>query len=140
MIVINVTVVDILKEDEILDDFSENYGFDLRKDLKVCELTNKDYNRIIKDLVEDVKNLPHSCKGDKLFQYNHSAIYKFRYKDEKRSIGTRSAYRFIVLLFCNEKVFPFHIYHKKSGKKPKLDLSENEKESIKKIVLDIEGD
>lgn len=32
------------------------------------------------------------------------------------------------------KVYPFHLYHKTSGKKPKTDLTPKEKEEIKKMV------
>ena len=46
-----------------------------------------------------------------------------RYKDEYRHIGTSNAYR-------------FHLYHKTSGRKPKLDLTEKEKKLVKKMVED----
>lgn len=92
--------------------------------------------RILKDIRDDLQSLP--INGDKVISSDNGAVsvYKFRYKDEARNIGSRGGYRIICLVICNFKAYPFHLYHKVSGRKPKTDLTSVEKTTLKIMVND----
>ena len=131
---ISIEVLDILDEKEFWDEVHEEYGFNLRKDLKSCELNRKDYNCLFKDIMEDTKYLPSTCRGTPMTRCNNSVAYKIRYKDEKRKIGASGGYRLIFILVHNQKVLPLHLYHKKDKK----DLTEQEKKNLAKFLKDID--
>ncbi|WP_273477142.1 hypothetical protein [Faecalicoccus acidiformans] len=62
--------------------------------------------------------------------------YKLRLKDENRKMGVRGGYRFIYLLILGDikKAIPFHLYSKHAGKKPKSDLTEEEKKNLQNLT------
>lgn len=126
-------VIDLLEWEELLDDFKSSYGFDLRRDLKNNSLSRNDFLIIIQDLFYDINAVP--IKGDKVTANPPISVYKMRFKDENRNIGSSSAYRLLCMI-DESKAIPFHLYHKTSGKKPKIDLTESEKRKCKKMVDD----
>ncbi|RGB55088.1 hypothetical protein DW114_05305 [Absiella sp. AM09-50] len=118
---INRRVINPLEWKALIKDFKKEYGFDLEKDLKNVNMTSYEFVKILKDLSFDINSNP--IKGNKVTSIPPISVYKMRYKDEYRHIGTSNAYR-------------FHLYHKTSGRKPKLDLTEKEKKLVKKMVED----
>lgn len=112
---------------------NEDYNFNLKKDLKNCELSKDEFFMFIQDLHLALNASPKKCKvitANLPFE-----LYKTRHKDDNRNIGTSGAYRLISMSDGN-KVIPIHIYHKSSGKKPKNDLTEYEKRMLRKMVED----
>lgn len=89
-----------------------------------------------KDILEDLKALPINGYKIASSENGRAKVYKFRYKDKARNIGSRGGYRVVCVVVTNTKTIPFHIYHKRSGKKPKDDLTEDEKKTIRKIAED----
>lgn len=134
MIVINVKVIN--PDADTKDFFKDKFKFDLDKDIKNTQISENDFESILNDLKFYVNAKPRS--GYKINGKDEISIFKKRFKDEKRNIGASSAYRLLYMVDDLEKIcIPFHIYHKTSGKKPKLDLTEKEKKNIKKIIDDI---
>lgn len=95
-----------------------------------------EFEKILNDLLFYSNASPRS--GELLVYKKEISIYKRRFKDEKRNIGSRAAYRLLYIIDDTEKIcIPFHLYHKKSGKKHKLDLSEKEKQSLEEMITDL---
>lgn len=126
-------VINPLDYEELIKQTKKHYGFDLRKDLKNNNLNEDDFFMFIQDLHLAVNASPKKCK---VISANAPyAVYKTRHKDDNRNIGTSSAYR-LLSMSDGSKVFPFHLYHKTSGKQHKLDLTETEKKMVKKMIKD----
>ncbi|WP_067559086.1 hypothetical protein [Faecalibaculum rodentium] len=116
----------------------KDYGFDLEKDLKRTGLGQSGYNQILQDVADDLEN---DRSGSRLIQsekYSDLAVYKMRCKDPKRNSGKRGGYRIILVAALCETSFICHIYHKHAGKKPKTDLTSNEKNQLRKLVSNLE--
>ena len=96
---INRRVINPLEWKALIKDFKKEYGFDLEKDLKNVNMTSYEFVKILKDLSFDINSNP--IKGNKVTSIPPISVYKMRYKDEYRHIGTSNAYR-------------FHLYHKTS--------------------------
>ena len=117
----------------LIEQMQEEHGFDLKKDLKAVNLTKESFSMFIQDLYLNFLAIP--PKGDLVSASKKRKVYKTRHKDDNRNIGTSGAYRLLSMLDNDTgKVYPFHLYHKTSGKKPKTDLTPKEKEEIKKKV------
>lgn len=119
--------------EELIKQIKHEYGFDLRKDLKDNKLHEEDFLMIIQDLHLAMEAIPpnaYTVSADGSYK-----VYKTRYKDNNRNNGASGAYR-IISMSDGEKVIPFHLYHKRSGKKPKKDLTEREKKMVKKMIDD----
>lgn len=132
---IGMKILNPFDNEELIEQFHRNYGFDLRKDLKDVNLTKNDFFMFIQDL--SVAFLTDKPKGRLISAHKQRKVYKTRHKDDNRNIGSSGAYRLISMFDADKgKVYPFHLYHKRSGKKPKSDLTKGEKEIIKKMVRD----
>lgn len=118
---INRRVINPLEWKALIKDFKKEYGFDLEKDLKNVNMTSYEFVKILKDFSFDINSNP--IKGNKVTSIPPISVYKMRYKDENRHIGTSNAYRLLCMMDENSAI-PFHLYHKTSGRKPKLDLTE----------------
>ncbi|MBF0579616.1 hypothetical protein IM774_07475 [Erysipelotrichaceae bacterium RD49] len=129
----SVKLVNPFDDKELLNTLKE-FGFDLKKDIKDTELGQSGYNELMQDLSFDLEN----CKfGAKLHQHENGTLvaYKIRHKDSNRSIGKSKAYRIIYIVYLTEEIaFICHIYHKVSGKKPKSDLSQSEKDNLNALI------
>ncbi len=116
----------------------KDHGFDLEKDLKRTGLGQSGYEQILQDVADDLEN---DLCGSRLIQsekYSDLAVYKMRCKDSKRNTGKQGGYRIILVAALCETAFICHIYHKHAGKKPKSDLTPNEKRQLHKLVSSLE--
>lgn len=137
MIFIKIEVVNpFLPENQWVISNFKSFGFDLNKDLKNVGMKRKEVEMILKDLSLDVS--ADNINGAKITSKNGISVYKMRYKDQKRNMGSSGAYRLISLILVSEKkAIPFHLYHKRSGKKPKTDLTASEYKKVNELVDDI---
>lgn len=126
-------VINLFEFEELLYDFKKAYSFNLEKDLKRNGLCHGDFDQMIQDLCLDVNATP--IKGKKITAAPPCAVYKMRYKDENRNIGSSNAYRLLCMV-DETTAIPFHLYHKTSGSSPKTDLCAKEKKICKKMVED----
>lgn len=119
--------------EELIEQIKEDHGFDLRKDLKTTNLTKSEFDIILQDLYLALTAT--QKKGTLISANNSLKVYKTRHKDNNRHIGSSGAYRLLSMYDGDsDKVYPFHLYHKTSGKKPKKDLTPKEKAEVKKMV------
>lgn len=107
-----------------------------KKDLNNNDLSIKDFEMLLKDFGFNINN---GKLGDKLISDGISSIYKIRFKDKKHNTGSSGGYRFIYILVVGgiNLAIPFHLYSKHFGKKPKIDLTQNEKLQLKNIINEI---
>lgn len=139
MIFIKIEVINpFLNEEDTIDIFNE-FGFNLRKDLKYNSLNQNDFISILLDAERSIEE----CKfGNRLYARGDISAYKLRVKDCKNKFGASGGFRFVYILILGESglAIPFHIYHKHSGKKSKTDLTMKEKSQIKKLIDSIYED
>lgn len=105
---INKKVIDILESEELLSDMKDEYGFNLKKDLKNNDLKRDDFFQILQDLFFDINATP--IKGYKVTAIHPFSVYKMRYKDENRNIGSSNAYRLLCMV-DESNAIPFHFIY-----------------------------
>lgn len=132
---IGMMIINPFDDEESIEQMKKEHGFDLRKDLKNVNLTKEEFTKFIQDLYIAFTATP--IKGKKLASSDQLSVYKTRHNDDNRNIGTSGAYRLLSMYNCRvNKVYPFHLYHKKSGRNPKNDLTPKEKKEIKRMVIE----
>lgn len=127
------TVINPFEDYDTIEDLKENYHFDLRNDLKNVNLKERDFKRFLDDLYLGINS--NKPKGAKITAAGNFSVYKIRLKDENRNIGSSNAYR-LLYMYNNQVALPFHLYHKTSGRKPKIDLTPDEKKRVAQMVKD----
>lgn len=87
MIFIKIEVVNpFLPENQWVISNFKSFGFDLNKDLKNVGMKRKEFEMILKDLSLDVS--ADNINGAKITSKNGISVYKMRYKDQKRNMGS----------------------------------------------------
>ena len=137
-----VTIADFLKiaiyfasEFEETDEYFRQYGFNVSKDLKECDLTSIEKTKEfkLKFLDENAAEI-----SDRRFKYLLSAnsrdqqfVVKTRLSDPIAQKGKSHGYRVVYLVdYVNSMALIFQV----SMKKNNTDLSQNEKNGIKKMM------
>lgn len=96
----------------------KDYGFNLKKDLKDCNISGSAYISLLGDFADDCQS---NKFGIHLYSTAHKFVhvYKSRHKDSVNNRGKSSGFRIICIVQNNEFAYIIHIYSKSSGKHPK---------------------
>ena len=130
------------RDNEILEIFKP-YGFNLKKDCRDLSLTTKDIRKIEEEIIQTLRDNflsdPSKYPSEPLHISENKLVLalKIRAHYPNKNIGLSGALRVLVLLQQgDDKALDFHVISK-IGTHRKDNLSDNEKNSVVKMVDDL---